>query len=63
MDNAKKVLHFLDWKLLRRILKALLKTGLNKKAKSKQVDSLKVSMKRNLGFRFFQYIKSLNTKT
>ena len=41
MDNANEVLHFLDRKLFRRILKALLKPGLNKKAKSKQVDSLK----------------------
>ena len=51
MDNAKEVLHFLDRKLFRRILKALLKPGLNKKAKSKQVDSLKQTPKATC-FRF-----------
>ena len=59
MDNAKKVLHFLDGKLLTRILKALLKPGLNKKAKSKQVDSLLLARKQTPKATYFRFPEKL----
>ena len=59
MDNAKEVLHFLDGKLLTRILKALSKPGLNKKAKSKQVDSLLLALKQTPKATYFRFPEKL----
>ena len=59
MDNAKEVLHFLDGKLLTKILKALSKPGLNKKAKSKQIDSLLLALKQTPKPTYFKFPEKL----
>ena len=59
MDNAKEVLHFFDGKLLTRILKALSKPSLNKKAISKQVDSLLLALKQTPKATYFRFPKKL----
>ena len=59
MDNAKEVLHFLDGKLFTRIHKALSKPGLNKKVKSKQIDSLLLALKQTSKGTYFRFPEKL----